>query len=183
METLKAIQNRFSAKSFIKKSIKHDDLANILQAAHRAPNAGNLQSYAFVLVYQFVLKKRLAKAAHNQAWIAQAPVIVVICSDEMEMGQHYGNKASFYGIQNCSAAAENVIIAATDNNIQSCWIGAFNQEEVSMALKLPRIIKPYIMIPLGYSTEEKRENRLPLKQFLHFNEFGTQDVAEGKFPR
>ena len=182
METLQAIKKRFSVNSFLKKNLSHDKLVKMLQAGIQAPNAGNLQSFRFVIVRRDDLKVKLGKAAFKQAWIAQAPVVLVICSDNSELVKQYGNKAETYAIQNCSAAAENILLASTDLGIDSCWIGAFNSDEVLMALRLPRSIIPYIIIPLGYSKEKKKSKRFQLEHFLHFEEYGTQDFKQGIFP-
>ena len=182
METLEAIKSRFSARSFLDKDIPKEKLWEIIRAAIRAPNAGNLQSFRFVIVTEDNVKEKLGKSSYNQQWIAQAPVIIAVCSDSSDLSKYYKEKAIAYGMQDCSAAAENILLAATSLGIQSCWVAAFNEGEVSMALRLPQFVTPHVLIPLGYSKETQSSTRHHPEFLVHFNEYGSQEVKPGFFP-
>src|SRR3989338_9460246 len=159
MNTLEAIEKRFSAKSFLDKSISWQNIEKILKAAIQAPNAGNLKSFRFILIAEDAIKEKLAEACFKQSWIAQAHFIIVICSSNSDLETQYHDAAAKYSSQDASAAAENLTLAATDLGIQSCWVSAFNEYELKMLLKIPDSAAPHIIIPLGYSTESKTQTR------------------------
>ena len=182
METLAAIHSRFSSHSFRDKKISWTTLGKLITASIQAPNSGNLQSFRFVIVTKDNLKEELGKASFNQAWIAQAQVIIIICSDMTDIERYYKDNGKKYALQDASAAAENLILAATDLSIQSCWIGAFNEGEVSMILRLPPFVIPQIIIPLGYSDEKKTQPRHHMEFLINFNEYGNKERSPYMFP-
>ena len=183
METLAAIESRFSAKSFLDKSISWQNIERVLKAAIQAPNAGNLQSFRFILISEEPIKEKLAEACYKQSWIAQAPIIIVICSSNADLETHYHDAAVKYASQDASAAAENLILSATDMGIQSCWVSAFNEDEVKMLLRIPQSATPHIIIPLGYSSDsQKQKPRHHLEFLLYFNEYGISERKPSAFP-
>ena len=180
METLEAINKRFSARSFTDKQVSWASLEKILRAAIRAPNAGNVQSFKFIIITNEIKKEKLAKASFNQSWLAQAPVIIVICSSGSDLEKLYHEQAKTYSIQDCSAAAENILLSAAGLGINSCWVGAFDHEEVSTILGIPPGVTPHIIIPLGYSKEEQSSTRHHIEFLVHYNEFGTRERSPGQ---
>src|SRR3989344_5401885 len=182
METLEAINKRFSAHSFTDKDFSWTTLGKLITAAIKAPNSGNLQSFRFIIITDEKIKEKLSINCHNQVWIAQAPVIVVICSDNSDIERYYKDQSKKYAIQDASAAAENLILAAADLGIQSCWVSAFNEYEIKMLLKIPDSAAPHIIIPLGYSTESKTQTRHDMEFLISFNDYTNKERKPGMFP-
>jgi SagB-type dehydrogenase family enzyme len=122
----------------------------IVQAAIRAPSAGNRQPWHFVIVRREQVRERLAKAAGGQDFLVQAPVVIVVCTDPERSAARYGDRGrSLYCIQDTAAAAEHILLTATALGLGSCWVGAFDDSAVAGALQLSATLHPVAMIPLG----------------------------------
>src|SRR3989344_5447842 len=109
MNVSKAIEERFSCRVYKNKKISDKVLNKILEAGIRAPNAGNLQSWKFVVVNNEDVKEQITKAALDQRWMMQAPIFVVVCSDLKKLKTYYPGKYKLYAIQDTSLAAEKIM--------------------------------------------------------------------------
>ncbi len=172
MKAIDCIKGRASVRRFRKGSIPDAVLDEILDAAAAAPSAGNCQDWDFVVVKKPENRSRLAKAAMGQEMIGDAPAVVVVCSNLSKI-ERYGTRGqALYTIQDSAAAAQNLMLAAWDNGIGSCWVGAFDEAEVSQLLALPGHVRPMAIIPLGYPAEKPdKPKRRPLKDSVHMERF------------
>jgi len=172
MNVEKAILERFSCRKYKKKTISNKDINTILEAGIRAPNAGNLQAWKFVIVDKEDVKEKITKAALDQRWMMQAPIFIVICSDFKKLKKYYPEKYKLYAIQDTSCATENIMLMAHSLNIKSCFVGAYDQKAVKRILRLPEGVESYCIITLGYSDENRITKRGYLKYHLSFNKYG-----------
>ncbi len=161
METIDCIKSRASVRSFRPDDIQDTAVDEMIDAAMQAPCAGNIQEWKFVVVRNNANKKGLAKAAFEQKMISDAPVVIVVCADMKEIGNAYGERGeNVFSIQDAATAAENLMLAAWDKGIGSCWIGSFNEKAVKDVLVLPSHVRPMTIIPLGYPvTKPKKPGR------------------------
>jgi nitroreductase len=176
MHVLEAIQKRRSIRKFKKQKIKEEYINLLIYAASLAPCAGNVQEWRFIIVKDEKKKEELAKASFNQLWMKDAPIIIAICADEEEIKNEYGDRGKkVYMYIDCALAAENLILAAQSLGLGSCIVCAFDEMEVSEILKLPKNIKPIMLIPIGYPAEEPE---MPFKKDLDtitfINEYGKK---------
>lgn len=150
-DVMDAIRERRSVRQFQPDPIPEPTLGRILEAAQWAPSAGNLQPFRFHVVYSNDLKEGLKVASYNQAFIAQAPVVVVVTVLPGQSGNRYGERGTdLYCLQDSAAAIQNLMLAATGFGIGSCWVGAYNDEAVTKVLELSDEERPVAIIPLGY---------------------------------
>ncbi len=183
MDTLEAIDKRFSCRSYIDKKINDNDLLKILNAAIKAPTAGNLQPWNFIIINNDNIKEELVKACLNQRWMLQAPLFIVICGDSTNPKKFYKKRGELYLVQDCAVAAENIMLAATSLSLKTCWVGAFDTDAVKRILRLPDNIEPFTIITLGYSKENiPNKKRHSLDTFVYFNEYGNFDAGKEFFP-
>lgn len=166
MNIEKAISERFSCRTYKNKKVSNKDLNKILEAGMRAPNAGNLQSWKFVVVESEDVKEKITKAALNQRWMMQAPLFIVICADLNNLKRYYPGKYKLYAAQETALAAENIMLMAFSLKIKSCFISAFDEKAVKRVLRLDNKVEPYIILTLGYSDENKVTKRKSLNYFL-----------------
>jgi len=172
MEAMDCILGRTCVRRFRGDGIADMVLDGILEAAVASPSAGNCQDWDFVVVRGRENRERLAEAAMGQRMIAEAPVVIVVCSNLKKIGRYGVRGESLYSIQDSAAAAENIMLAAWDKGIGSCWIGAFDEGKVSQLLVLPEHVRPVAIIPLGYPAEKpEKPERWPLKDFVHSEHF------------
>ena len=107
------------------------------------------------------LKARLAAAAH-QEFVAEAPVVIVVCAVPGESARRYGERGrSLYSLQDTAAATQNILLAAAELGLGSCWVGAFEERAAATALGLPPAWRPVALVPVGHplETAAARERR------------------------
>jgi nitroreductase len=153
MEVFEAILKRRSIRDFEKKEIPKEKIEKLKEALIWAPSAGNLQARKFYFVFNEEIKKKLAKAALNQNFITKAPLVIVGCCD-LEKISWYGERGkNLYTICDVSAAIENLLLMATAETLGACWVGAFDEKEVSKILNLPKNERPIVIVPIGFPKE------------------------------
>ena len=172
MDIGKAIDGRFSCREFKNKKISEKDINKILEAGIKAPNAGNLQCWKFVIVNKEEIKGLITKAALDQRWMMQAPIFIVVCSDLKKLKTYYPGKYKLYAIQDTSLAAENIMLMAHSLRIGSCFVGAFDEKAVKRILRLPDGVEAYAIISLGYPDAKKSTKRNSLNYSLSVNKYG-----------
>ena len=170
---LEAIKGRRSIRAFKSQNVPQEVVAELIDVARWAPSAGNIQPWEFIIIRKPEIKKRLVEAALGQAFIEEAPVVIVVCANESRSSQGYGGRGrTLYCLQDTAAAIQNIHLLAHSLGLGSCWIGAFKEEEVREVLKLPQGIRPIAIIPVGYPAEAPPPgNRRPISQIVHYETF------------
>jgi nitroreductase len=173
MQTIDAIRGRTSVRDYRSDPVPDDVLEAIMEAAVHAPSSGNVQDWHFVVVKTPEGRNALAAAAFNQSFVAKAPVVIVVCTDLDRISNAYGERGrSLYSIQNTSAAIQNLMLAAWDRGLGTCWIGAFSEDEVKSAVVLPTEVRPLALITLGYPAGKPvKSRRKPVNDVLHWETF------------
>ena len=156
MSILDTIKNRRSVRDFKGQKIPDEAVGALIEAIRWAPSAGNMQSRKFYFVYDRNAKKKLAKAALNQQFISEAPLVVVACLDR-RIAARYGDRGvNLYSIQDVAASVMNMMLVAHELGLGSVWVGAFNEFEVFEHLNLPVNLRPIAIIPIGYPSKTPR---------------------------
>jgi len=169
MDVFEAIHGRRSVRAFRKDPVDEEDLRRILEAATSAPSAGNRQPWEFVVVRSEKIKGELAEAALGQSFIEEAPVVIVVCANLARSASVYGRRGEeLYAIQDTAAAIQNILLSAFALGYGTCWVGAFDESEVSRILKLPEGVRPVAIIPIGRPAEKpSKPARIPLGRVVH----------------
>ncbi len=159
---------RYSCRRFRPDPVPRPLLEQLLEAAHWAPSAGGLEPWRFVVVTGTAPRRELAEAALHQAFVAEAPVVVVVCAVPEESARIYGERGRHvYCLQDTAAATQNLLLAATAAGLGSCWVGAFDEGKVRRILELPPTWWPVALIPLGFPAEgPRRRRRRPLPEVV-----------------
>lgn len=153
MELDDAIRKRRCIRSFQNKSVPDHLIEKMLTAAIWAPSEGNLQPWRFYVVTNESVKSELAIAALDQMFIAEAPVVIVVCID-LSATAPYGKRGKeLYSIQSTAAATENMLLMAQSLGLGVCWVGAFEEERVRNTLELASTLRPVVLAPVGYPAE------------------------------
>jgi len=167
------IRERRSIRVFSDKNIPEGGVELLVEAACWAPSAGNRQPWEFVIVRDEENKRRLAEAAYGQYFIAEAPVVFVICADPRRSASRYGRRGSeLYCLQDTAAAVQNLLLTAKANGLGSCWIGAFDEGRVAEAVGSPKGVRPVAIVPVGYPAESPPPRpRRRLSEVIHRERF------------
>lgn len=166
MEFSEVISKRRSVRHFNTRLVVTDqDVTALLEAAVAAPSAGNIQPWRFFVVRTPEARERLAGAL-AQRWAAAAPVVIVVAVDPRPCAARYKDRGEqLYAIQDTAAAVENILLAAVDRGLASCWIGAFDERAVAEAVGIPSPVSPIAVLPVGYPAEAAgRPARRPLAE-------------------
>jgi nitroreductase len=176
MDGLAAIKNRRSTRKYLEDDVPLDLVGAVVEAGCMAPSAGNQQSWKFVVVKSLDKRKAIAEACLEQYWMSKAPVHIIVVSEDEKIRKMYGVRGEkLYSIQTCAAAIENILIAATDLGLGSCWVSAFEESIISRVLKIPESARPQAIITLGYPDEEPRKKIIqPLERVMHFENYGSR---------
>lgn len=172
METIDCIKTRRSVRSFISRDVPEDVVDKLLDAALQAPSAGNVQEWEFIVVRKRDVKEKLSEAAFQQQMVSKAPVVIISCANLDEIGRAYGERGkNVYSIQDAAVATQNLMLAAHDRGLGTCWVGSFNEKHVQDILVLPNHVRPLAIIPVGYpASMPKEQPRKRLEEVVH-NEF------------
>jgi nitroreductase len=152
MDLREVIAGRQSVRHFqTDRDVSPADEQALLEAAIRAPSAGNMQPWHFYAVRDAVLRQSLAAAAFAQSFVAQAPLVIVVCVDAERSASRYGDRGrTLYCFQDTAAAITNIQLTAVDMGLGSCWVGKFDEAMAAEALGLPVNLRPVAMLPIGY---------------------------------
>jgi nitroreductase len=144
-QTLETIWRRSSIRKYKPDPIPEEDLHWILEAARQAPTGGNRQKWRLVVVRDAEQRRRLAAACNEQMWMADAPVI--LCMTVLP-GQDKVNG---------TIVLDHAILAATSLGYGTCWIGAYDPDEVREVLGIPNDYGIVCLTPVGVGAEEGRD--------------------------
>ncbi len=148
----------------------------MLYMATHAPSAGNIQDWQFIVVKDEEQKKKLAEASLHQGFIAKAPVIIVVCADLEKISLRYGKRGeSLYSFQHTASATMILALTARALGLDSCWVGAFDEEKIGHILELPETMRPVVVLPIGYAKERpEKPRRIPFENVTSFDKFGKK---------
>jgi nitroreductase len=152
MEYKTVITSRRSVREFTDKPVPEESLNNILETARLAQSAGNRQPWKFVVVKETARRQQVMQAANNQPYVGQAPVIIAaIALDPVRL---MPCDVPSYAVD-LAIAVENMALAAVDEGLGSCWIGAFDQKKIKEVLGVPEKYAVAALLPIGYPKQAR----------------------------
>ena len=183
MNVCEAISKRRSIRRFKSEPVTPAQITLCLEAARLAPSGTNCQPWKLLVVRDAGQQQRIAEAAFGQPMFTQAPVVIVLLGDTkayrkrfrrgkelIEMGalapEDVEKTAAAYkevlpaeedmtAIQtNCMLAGQNLVLAAVEQGLGSCWVGLFKKDRISEMFDLPKHLFPVALIPLGFPDQE-----------------------------
>lgn len=147
------ILTRTSIRQFTDRPIAKDTIDQLLKAGMAAPSAVNKQPWAFVAVTEREVLDSL-NANHPYANLKTATAAIIVCGN---MNEALEGEAREYWVQDCSAATENILLAAHAYGLGAVWCGVYPNPEripaVKQVLGLPENITPLCIVTLGYPDE------------------------------
>jgi nitroreductase len=153
MDLYETIKSRYSVRSYLSKPVEQEKLDRILEAARLAPSGSNRQPWKFVVVRDTETRMRMVGACNNQAFVAQAPVVIAAVGLMPDRVMSCGVPGDPVDV---AIALEHVALAATAEGLGTCWIGAFDQDKVRAILGVPSHAKVVGVMTLGYPADHPR---------------------------
>lgn len=163
MDAIEAIPSRRSIRKYTNDPLPDPVVNEILRAAMSAPSAGNEQPWHFVVIRDRETLDRIPEVHPHAQMIKEAQVAVLICGD-LGLEKHKG-----FWVQDCSAATENLLLAANAKGLGAVWLGIYPREDrvdgLRRLLNIPRSVIPFALVPLGHPAEKKpKEDRFNINR-------------------
>jgi len=166
MDAMEIILTRRSIRKYTEQPVSDEVLKELLEAAMCAPSAGNRQPWCFVVINDRKILDDIPNYHPYAQMLKEAPAAILVCCDsDLQMGD--------YGVQDCSAATQNILLAAHAKGLGAVWLGVYPTEvrvtDIKRLLNLPENIIPISLISVGYPAEQKSPPDHYRADRVHYN--------------
>lgn len=143
---LSVIFNRKSVRSFIKdRSVSDEDVQTLIKAGMAAPSGKDTRPWEFLVINDREVLDKMAAELPTAKMLAEVPMAIVVCGDTIR---------SSYWYLDCSAATENILLAAEALDLGGVWTASYpyrdRMETVIKHTNMPAQVLPLVVIPIGY---------------------------------
>ncbi|MBD3363500.1 nitroreductase family protein [Candidatus Dojkabacteria bacterium] len=153
MDTLQTIHTRRSIRKYKDKMVSNEDIEKTLKAAMQAPSAGNGQPWEFIVIRDKELLNQVPEFSKYAQMAKNAPAAILVCGNPGE------SRYPDLWPQDCSAACQNILLAAWELGLGAVWTASYPWEDRMQGFRklcdIPEDIIPFALIPVGYPDEEK----------------------------
>ena len=164
METLKAIEKRSSVRSYKKDAVPKQTLEQLIDAGRRAPTARAVEPWEFVIITDRPMLSSISAKAENGRFIGDSFACILVISSDTK-----------YFLEDGCAATENILLAAADMGLGTCWVAGDKKpycQDILDMVGAPKGMKLVSMISVGWPAEDKPQKRSRLlKDILHWEKF------------
>lgn len=169
MNIFDLIKSRRSIREFKSWPVEEEKLNQVLEVVRLAPSACNFQPYKFVVVRDEAARQALLPACCHQSFIAEAPVIIVGCTYPDKAYKKMGGNGNSHEVD-LAIAFDHLTLMAWELGLGTCWIGAFQEDEVKKILHIPEAVRVVALTPLGYPDEKPEfHGRKSLKELVVYD--------------
>ena len=169
MDALEAILTRRSVRKYTEKEIDDTCIQQLIEAAVSAPSAGNQQPWHFIIIDDRRILDKIPEFHPHAKMLKQAQKAILVCGD-INLEKYKG-----YWMLDCSAATQNILLAARALGLGACWLGVYPREERIIKLRellgIPENVIPFSLISLGYPAEKQEKIRREYKSRIHYNKW------------
>lgn len=167
MNVYDAILKRRSIRKFKSDFLSEEIIEKLLIAAMAAPSARNMQPWEFYVVFNKEVMNKIRDVARSIDF--DSPLMIVVCGNT---DRGITKKNNDFWIQDCSAAIENILLAATELGLGTVWCGLYPVLERANAVREiineEKNIIPLGVIHIGYPDEEKEERSQYNIKYVHY---------------
>jgi nitroreductase len=167
MDFIELSKQRRSIRKFTEQEIHDEIIEQLLISAMAAPSARNMQPWEFHVIKNKEIQNQIKNSFKNYDF--NSTLTIVVCGNKERTLTQNDND---FWIQDCSAAVENILLAATSLGLGAVWCGAFpvieRSEKVRTIINVEENIVPMAVIQLGYPNEDKEDRTQYNKEFVHY---------------
>jgi nitroreductase len=167
MDTMEAILTRRSIRKYAPKPVDEQAVTQLLKAAMAAPSAGNEQAWHFVVITDRAILDDVPKFHEYAQMLYDARLAVLVCGDARL------EKCKDYWVQDCSAATQNLLLAAHALGLGAVWLGMYPVQNrvdgMRKLLGIPKEVTPFALISIGHPAEHKPPAERYDPQRIHYN--------------
>ena len=162
MEVIKA---RTSIRSFTGEKLTEEQLHTLLDAAMAAPTDANIQPWRFIVITDDEIKAGIYQGEKHQHMVTTAGAVIVVCGETTRMVKPHDaaedaepvERPNNYWFEDCSAATENLLLAATALDLGAVWLSCYPTERIVDRIRaylgIPANVTPLAIVPVGYPAE------------------------------
>ncbi len=150
MEVMEAIRQRRSIRNYADRPVEEEKLNLILEAGRLAPSAANRQEWRYVVVKEKETRQKLMKAAKGQSFVGQAAAVIAACA---ETDNHVMSCGQLSYPIDVAISVDHMTLKALEEGLGTCWVGAFDEDEVKKILGIPDDIRVVQLLTIGYPTD------------------------------
>lgn len=177
MDAIEAILTRRSIRKFKQGSIHEETVRVLLEAAMNAPSAGDEQPWQFVVIDDRAVLDEIPLFHPHTAMVKHAPLAILICGDN-SLEKYKG-----FWVQDCSAAVQNLLLAAHALGLGAVWTGFHPMEDrvqgMQRLLGLPAHVIPLALVPLGHPDQPAGRRDRFREDRIHHNRWGNASSVAG----
>jgi len=166
MEALEAILTRRSVRKYTEKPVSDETVRKLLEAAMAAPSAHNRQPWHFIVVRDRATLSKIPGYHQYSKMLETAALAIVVCGDNKV-------QETDFWIEDCSAATENMLIAANAMGLGAVWLGVHPSkqlmEDTRKLFGIPDHVNPLCIVSLGYALEQKPPRQNYNAERIHNN--------------
>lgn len=169
MNFLDIAKKRYSVRSYKSQKVEQEKLDLILEAAHVAPTAANLQPVRLIVVQEKEGLAKIEKAAN----IYNAPLAVIVCADHSTAWTRPFDKKQTGDID-ASIVTDHMMLQASELGLGTVWVCYFKPDILSQEFNLPANLEPINILVIGYADEEPADpdrhgkTRIPLNTLVAY---------------
>lgn len=172
-EALDWLLKRRSIRKYTDEPVTEEQVNALLRVAMAAPSANDVRPWAFVVVREAERRKALARIHQWSYMCANAPVVIAVLGDP---------EASLHWVEDCSAATENLLLAATGLNLGAVWVAIYphpdREARVRQILGIPERFRVLCLLPVGQPAESKPARTRYEESKVHYESFGGIPVPK-----
>ncbi len=169
MDTLQAIFTRRSVRDFKTDPVSDNDVKSLLRSAMQAPSAANEQPWHFVIITDPEKLQAITEFHPYADMLKEAPLAILVCSDRKL------EKKRARWLQDCSAATENILLAAHAMGLGAVWLGIFPESDrvfgMQGLLDMPEGVRPVALVAVGHPASTPKPVDRYDESRIHYNQW------------
>ncbi len=166
MEFSDLIEERYSVRAYKPDPVDDEKLEKVLEAARLAPTAANRQPFQLIVIHTRGREEELSEV-YGKRWFVEPPLVICACGLPQQGWTRRDGKS--YVDVDVAIVMDHLILAAANEGLGTCWIGAFDPDAARRVLDLPEEVEPIAFTPLGIPADEpKPKRRKPLGDLVRY---------------
>ena len=182
-DALEVIKARTSIRAFTGEKLTEEQIHTLLDAAMAAPTDADARPWHFVVLTDDEMKAGLYQREHHRKMVADAGAVIIVCGKTTRMSRPHGDQPDAqpvevpnnYWFEDCSAATENLLLAATALDLGAVWLSCYPNERIVERIRtylgLPADITPLAIVPVGIPAENPEPKQKWDPERIHYNKW------------
>jgi nitroreductase len=167
MDTIEAIHTRRSVRRYTDEEIDDETIRKLLAAAMSAPSAANEQPWEFIVIKDRAMLDAIPTFSPFARMVKKAPLGILVCADTRNL------IIPGFWVQDCSAATQNLLLAAHALGLGAVWTGVYPMEGhvagFAKQCRLPEGVVPLAFVVIGHPAEEPKPQDRFTEHKIHSN--------------